>query len=1234
MKKTLNLLAALMLTFTFAACSFFEKPATGGSKISIALDKAAVARIRSTSASIARAIDNTSGDYYFTVSLQGDYQDEQTVPVTEEAKITFKAVPVGKTISDQAQVYLAYTGEDGNEVKEYLYTGTSEELTVAEGENPLTINLQKYVAPCNTVIKTATKFIAINPTFTVEHDGRALATNKLEFNYQANDETMVWKLDNLSDYQKAIVTFKGDVLKTDEDNVLAFKVVKKSTGAIYFLNQVEVTAESKTYEFLIPQYIGLDQIGIENKWDVNANNGEGRWSKDFSCFIERIELIKDSTLIDPDFNVVTQTSSTYTVKNPAVQKIQSTGINKNSITFDSTQGRYETGSGYSAAYWEFADLEQYETISIKVKANDPNDFKAIKIILKGYSPFNYPVVTECQNGTDIKKVIDSPNVSQTFEFELSDFKAGIDEGRLTAIQFQNDSYSGEWVGSSDEALDYGEPWTLQIEEIQLSRTDYSGNVNIYVDQANGQVFNSESYRTGSKFKPFKYVSDAIERIKADGTPQTQWTILIKGEATGTPTGTGAAPEYGPVEIPSDLTSDMAKSILITGATPHSDWLDKTVPSDLDTLNRGSNGDYNGSSTSTALTVNTTVPVTITNLKITGGTASNGGALLVAEGATVSLGDGNLLTGNRASKGGAIFNKGTLFIYGSTVIGDKDATTYANYSSTQNLSSHEAANYAGAGGGIFNGDPSATTYANASFVAKLYLGYKPSGDDLTPVFQEFTGGIYFNGSAEGGGIKNSIKSEIYMNSGTIQYNGISGKGAGIYNDEGGIIYMSGGSIANNRATYQSSVVNGGGICNDYSRSKFIMSGGSIYNNIAWCNSGGSTNGKGGGVYNGGVMFMYGTAVIGEDPTKRETPSYDPADSDNYSNKANLGGGIYNGENTGDQPGKLYIGYEPDTDLITPIPHELTGGIYYNYSEQVYSMTSKWGGGGIYNNATSGYGEFRMSSGTIAYNATNDYGGGLWNAIGKLCNEDEGQISIHDNLAINAGGAVYISPSSRNELILGGSIEIPAGEYNVHDIYVGASSETYYSTIQIDASLDGSFEALITPGLYSAGLPLIKLTTEYSSSLGSSAAEQLEAELTCFSVTTQTTGSDGNLLQNPVAWRFDSTGKLEQGSTVTVSDYVATAITHTSGEFNFVLDGVDPTLSYVYLKLFSREDGGDWEEEDADEGHNYQSGTIENEDPLTNHFFKIFGVNSERTEFKIVFFDNNDNAIAEYPFTITD
>lgn len=640
---------------------------------------------------------------------------------------------------------------------------------------------------------------------------------------------------------------------------------------------------------------------------------------------------------------------------------------------------------------------------------------------------------------------------------------------------------------------------------------------------------NESNLGFTETSPLKSVDKACEKIISYGRPELDWTIKVNGEITGIPKGkNGVNQTHGHSEIPAEITTEKAKSILITGATTHSDWLTGDVPSDLDTINRGSNGAYNSTLDSSsqgisgsALVISSSVPVTITNLKITGGNTSGSGAgILINENATVSIGDGVLITGNRASnKGGAICNKGTLYIYGSAIIGDKtdrsnynpdDTTTvnrkYPSYSSTQNLADGGAANYAANGGGIYNGDPNASTVANTSLVAKLYLGYKPGTN--SPQEETFTGGIYFCGASSGGAISNAIKSEIYMASGNLKFNGVLSDGGAIKNDDAGRIEMSGGEISHNSASYTGSVIRGGGICNLYNRSTFIMSGGKIINNRAWCTASG-TNGKGGGVFNGGYMFMYGSAVIGEVPSTLPTP--DTATSDSYSNKANLGGGIYNSGESGDYYGRIYIGYEPGGENgKTPVEAELSGGVYYNYSKAVHSVDSTWGGGGIYCGANNGYGEFKMASGEVAYNATNDNGGGLFGQIVTLSTEDH-NISIHDNTSEKQGDSIYIVASSYNKLILGGNLDIP-------DICMGVDSNTHYSTIQIASALDASFNPIITPTSYLANIQLIKLTTEYQNSLGSSAAEQLAAECNKFTITPQVSGTE------TTRWSIDGNGKL--------------------------------------------------------------------------------------------------------------
>ena len=142
---------------------------------------------------------------------------------------------------------------------------------------------------------------------------------------------------------------------------------------------------------------------------------------------------------------------------------------------------------------------------------------------------------------------------------------------------------------------------------------------------------------------------------------------------------------------------------------------------------------------------TAVPVTIKNLKITGGSAENGGG--INNSGTLSLSDGCLVSGNTASNfGGGVYSKGTMFMYGSAVIGDSTKTTAATDTTETGCS-----NKAGCGGGIYS-------------TGNLYLGYSESNTKT-----ELTGGVFYNFSHDTGGIYQYANKTFLMNSGSVSYN---------------------------------------------------------------------------------------------------------------------------------------------------------------------------------------------------------------------------------------------------------------------------------------------------------------------------------------------------------------------------------------------------------------------------------------------------------------------------------
>ena len=125
---------------------------------------------------------------------------------------------------------------------------------------------------------------------------------------------------------------------------------------------------------------------------------------------------------------------------------------------------------------------------------------------------------------------------------------------------------------------------------------------------------------GTEAKPFETVDKACEAIIAQGTKNTVWTIYIMGDVTGPHEGTNKAgartytKDFGRSIIPAEITLDKAKAIHLTGYN----GLDENE-NPKDKINRGLQ-DIAGAGaayTGTVLAVVTEVPVTITNLMLTG-----------------------------------------------------------------------------------------------------------------------------------------------------------------------------------------------------------------------------------------------------------------------------------------------------------------------------------------------------------------------------------------------------------------------------------------------------------------------------------------------------------------------------------------------------------------------------------------------------------------------------------------
>ena len=192
-------------------------------------------------------------------------------------------------------------------------------------------------------------------------------------------------------------------------------------------------------------------------------------------------------------------------------------------------------------------------------------------------------------------------------------------------------------------------------------------------------------------------------------------------------------------------------------------------------------------------------VTLQNITLTGGSASNGGGVHIESGGSLTLSTGVTISGNTGTSiGGGVYSDGTLIMETGSSIKNNTANDQ--------------------GGGVFinNGEFNMT-------------GGTINGNTVT------------NGNGGGVFVKDTA-STFNMSGGTISGNTAT-QGGGVYST--GILNMSGGTISGNTATQ------GGGV--------YIASGGSLTLNSGAIISGNTaTDGK--GVYNDGTFNISGSAIV--------------------------------------------------------------------------------------------------------------------------------------------------------------------------------------------------------------------------------------------------------------------------------------------------------------------------------------------------------------------------------------
>ncbi len=278
-------------------------------------------------------------------------------------------------------------------------------------------------------------------------------------------------------------------------------------------------------------------------------------------------------------------------------------------------------------------------------------------------------------------------------------------------------------------------WTLTEFFVDSSRSDDPTNANY-------------STQSGTFINPCLTFDGAIAKL-VDSSKD--YTIYINGTVTGAQA------------VPSGI---QARSLTISGAN----GLYTSGPNigqPKDTLDADGEG--------SALCVQTTVPVSIKDLRITGANDDGVTGLLIQDaGADVTLLGGTLITGNQADNGGGVYISagGSLAIKGAVISG--------------NIATVE-------GGGIYNNGGSVTFYSG-SIESNFALGYGGGVSNNSGSFEMKDGAVITQNSANDGGDGTySAGGGIFVFDGSVTVSGgtISGNST---NGRGGAVFVYGGAFS--------------------------------------------------------------------------------------------------------------------------------------------------------------------------------------------------------------------------------------------------------------------------------------------------------------------------------------------------------------------------------------------------------------------------------------------------------
>lgn len=589
------------------------------------------------------------------------------------------------------------------------------------------------------------------------------------------------------------------------------------------------------------------------------------------------------------------------------------------------------------------------------------------------------------------------------------------------------AYYKNYAGTTDPATFFTSDDGLAV----VLASDGSGNAKlqapttIYVAALTAVPAGSDIIGNGSALLPYATVQKAVSRIEELNDSTKAYTIQVGVGSFAAATCIDSSGTLGPKPIASRITivgnskttTTLRKAA--TGTAAILSLVDVGVPITLQKIGfAGGNATGSGGAIDATRTSTGTFDLTITDCNFSLNQASskggaiylsgsvsctindtafgqnyttstesldgNGGAIYVGSGASLYVGSSTsgstTFTANTANNGGAIYNEGKCFVYGSTVIGNKNASSYAQEATA--MHSNSATTY---GGGIYN-------------KGQLYLGYSSWTSPSVNTVAELTGGVYYNYAIAGAGIFNDTSSSVVINSGSVSKNGSSatGGGGGLFNQ--GTLDITGGSVDNNfggtkgggilvsaattisgtASISENTATDGAGVY--IYENKLTMNGGSVSSNIASQTGGGIYVGPGQTTDKG--IFEFNDGTISENLAIQGAGVVDLG-------VMNMAGGTIS-QNQADGSASDACGGGVLVYSTLEDPFSMTGG-------SIEGNSSEGNGGGLYIY----HGECSITNGTISGNTAATNGGGVYVSKGALGAANVGTLKLGDDAYIPAG-----------------------------------------------------------------------------------------------------------------------------------------------------------------------------------------------------------------------------------------